>query len=164
MFLIGGVTGITLANSSIDKVVHDSYYVVAHFHLVLSIGAVFGVFLSLTLWLPAFMGVAPSITINISTFFSLFLRVNLIFIPIHLAGLRGLVRKINEVPVEIGFISYISRVGRISSLFSIMLFIASLATCFLEALIVSVDEVKSIENLVGRTKEHLFLYSPTTHL
>lgn len=101
MFLLGGISGIILRNSSIDKVVHDSYYVVAHFHLVLRIGAVFGVLISVHLWVPLFFGVCFNRRIGKTVFLLLFRRVNLIFIPMHLRGLRGYARKVVDSPSEL---------------------------------------------------------------
>lgn len=93
MFTLGGVTGVTLSNNSVDLILHDTYFVVAHFHYVLSISATYRVCLGFCHWIGYFIYSDVSDKIPVIFFFSLFVGVNLIFFPIHEIGLSGLPRR-----------------------------------------------------------------------
>lgn len=93
LFTVRRVTGVTLSNNAVDLVMHDTYFVVAHFHYVLSISAVYGVCLGFLFWVGFFNYSDVSAFLKIMFFFALFCRVNLVFFPIHELGLDGLPRR-----------------------------------------------------------------------
>ena len=90
MFTVGGVTGVVLSQSVLDVALHDTYYVVAHFHYVLSLGAVFGAFAAFYLWVPMILGRRYNELVGQIHFWTLFIGVNVTFFPMHFLGLAGM--------------------------------------------------------------------------
>lgn len=125
LFTVGGLTGIVLANRTLDLLYHDTYYVVAHFHYVLSIGAVFTIIVGMVTWWPVIIGVSINSVISIRQFIVLFIGVNLTFFPIHFLGLQGMPRRYRE------YSPIFSYWHRISSLGSIISIVAALILFFI---------------------------------
>jgi len=98
LFTVGGVTGVILRNRRLDLALHDTYYVVAHFHYVLSLGAVFGIFCAYCLWRPILWGGSINRVGRIGVFWGLFLGVNITFLPMHFLGLQGIPRRYRDYP------------------------------------------------------------------
>lgn len=100
MFTFGGITGVVLSNAVMDIIMHDTYFVVGHFHYVLSMGAVFGIFTGICMYWPVVRKLVYHGSIMQSFFNQFFMGVNITFIPMHFLGLHGCPRKYKQLPIQ----------------------------------------------------------------
>ncbi|MGF1619868.1 MAG: cytochrome c oxidase subunit I [Rhodomicrobiaceae bacterium] len=131
LFTLGGVTGVVLANAGIDRAFHDTYYVVAHFHYVLSLGAVFAIFAGWYYWFPKMTGYTYSEFLGKLHFWVSFIGVNLIFFPQHFLGMAGMPRRYADYPVEFSGWNYVSSIGSYISAFSVLIFLFAMVHAFM---------------------------------
>ncbi|QJQ31564.1 cytochrome c oxidase subunit I [Sphingomonas lacunae] len=131
MFTVGGVTGVVLANGGVDQNLHDTYYVVAHFHYVLSLGAVFALFAGFYYWLPKMSGRMYSEFLGQLHFWVFFIGVNVMFFPMHFLGQQGMPRRYPDYAVAYEYWHNISSWGYAIMAVGVLIFFVNVLYTFL---------------------------------
>ncbi|MEM8811516.1 MAG: cytochrome c oxidase subunit I [Pseudomonadota bacterium] len=142
LFTLGGVTGVQLANAGLDRAFHDTYYVVAHFHYVLSMGAVFAIFAGWYYWFPKMTGLMYSDFLGKLHFWTTFVGVNIIFFPQHFLGLAGMPRRYVDYPDGFAGWNAVSSWGAYIMTLSTLIFLYSLVDAYMK-------KVKAADNPWG---------------
>lgn len=130
LFTMGGVTGVCLANASLDIAFHDTYYVVGHFHYVLSMGAVFGMFAAFYYWIGKMTGYNYPEYLSRVHFWIFFIAVNLVFFPMHFLGINGMPRRIPDYPEAFANWNVVMSLGTVFTVFSLILFLLVIVRTF----------------------------------
>ena len=139
LFTVGGLTGIVLANAGLDIALHDTYYVVAHFHYVLSMGAVFGIFAGFYYWFHLMTGVEIPEILGKIHFWIIFVGVNVTFFPMHFLGLAGMPRRIPDYPDFYEGWNQISTFGSTITTIGLLYFFVMVYFCLMNTKRVNVD-------------------------
>ncbi len=127
---MGGVTGVVLANAGVDRELHDTYYVVAHFHYVLSLGAVFGIFAGWYYWFPKMTGYIIPDWIGKTHFWIAFIGSNVLFFPMHFLGLAGMPRHYVDYPAAYAGWHLVASLGAYLFAFGLVVFFYGIFTAF----------------------------------
>ena len=130
LFTVGGVTGVVLANGGVDDVLHDTYYVVAHFHYVLSLGAVTSLFAGFYYWFPKMSGRMHSEFLSHLHFWVFFIGVNTIFFPQHFLGLQGMPRRYPDYTEAYAYWNYVSSIGYVIMASSMVIWFVNIIYAF----------------------------------
>jgi len=130
LFTVGGVTGVQVANAGLDRALHDTYYVVAHFHYVLSLAAVFAIFAGWYYWFPKMSGYMYNPFIARLHFWIMFVGVNVTFFPHHFLGLAGMPRRYIDYPDAFAGWNMVSSYGAYISAIGILIFLFGVAEAF----------------------------------
>jgi len=130
VFTVGGVTGVVLANAGVDRVLQDTYYVIAHFHYVMGVAAVFAIFAGWYYWFPKISGYMYSDAIARLHFWVMFIGVNVLFFPQHFLGLSGMPRRYIDYPDAFANWNFVSSIGAFISGFSVLIFIYCMILAF----------------------------------
>jgi cytochrome c oxidase subunit 1 len=126
LFTVGGVTGVILANGGVDNYMHDTYYVVAHFHYVLSLGAVFAIFGGFYYWFPKMSGKMYNEFLGKVHFFLMFIGVNVVFFPMHFLGLDGMPRRIPDYTPAFAEWNKVATIGYMITVAGVAVFFVNL--------------------------------------
>jgi len=130
LFTIGGVTGVVAAGAGIDHVLHDTYYIIAHFHYVLSLGSAFAIFSGFYYWFPKMSGYLYNERLAQAHFWLMFVGVNIVFFPQHFLGLAGMPRRYVDYPDAYALWNMVSSIGAYISAAGLVVFVVTVIDAY----------------------------------